>query len=678
MAEDTQKEVQQSVSSYVAKWTAKIQSAKRKHEAAFKQMREDMKFVGGIQWVEQQDLQSEKRYINNLVMRAVNQSVDALYARNPRAVARRRERLDYRVWDGQQDSLVGAAQVVGSGLPDPVSLAILHDYIQGQQFRKLLDRLAKTFEIAYQIQIDRLEPNFKLQMKQLVRRIKVAGVGYVKAVFRRESRLSIPSTQSDTPIIDRAKKIAALVEEYNSGKFDDTSDKMQQLEMLMLSVNYSQQNPAEVTAQDEKLLFEFPRATSIIVDPACTILKGFVGANWIAQEYIIDIDDIQAMFGKKDATIQAGVKQYTPHGEEVPPAVKGEQEGEHKPKGCVWEVWHKPTRSHFFLMDGYKDFLLPPQEPRPCVQRFWPVMSITFNDIETDLEDGLSVYPPSDVRLMRCPQQEWNRSREGLRQHRRSNRPKYITGVDWLDTEDKENLKNPPNSAVIELRGLKPGENVNDKLVAFQHAPIDPALYDTLPLEKDILVGVGVQQANMGPITAKGTATEATISEQSRISTASSNVDDLDELLSEMATVGGEMMLREMSKAAVVRDVGPGAVWPEIDRDKYVDRIFLEVQAASTGRPNQGLRIAHIREIAPLLLQAGANPQFVIEEIVKAYDERIDVQRAFPVVPQQVLNGAGLTPPMPSDQANGSPAGPPVPLPAQTDAGTAAAGLPSQ
>lgn len=634
-----------SVSSAVSKWLSKITAAKKKFEGDFQRMRDDMEFVGGIQWPGQEDLNVDS-YIANVVLRETNQGVAALYARNPKATAKRRERLDFAIWDEDPQSLMQAVQPLMLGIPDPNAMALMADYDQGMQERKQIDRVARTLEIEYQIQIDRQEPNFKLQMKQLVRRVKVCGVGFTRACFRRDGRDLLTSGQTAVPIADRVKQIATLAEDYDAGKFDTDNAKTEQMKQLMNSVQYSMANESEARDEQEKLVFDFPSATSIIVDPACRIMKGFVGAKWVVQEYIIPIDDARAFFGKDDLQVggNSQVKTYTPAGEVVPPTSLGDQEPEKETHVAVWELFDKTTQTRCFLCDGYQDYLLAPEEPRPCIQRFWPVIPLTFNDTETEPGLKVSIYPPSDVRLMRSPQKEINNCGQRLREHRKSNKPKYVTTGNWLTDQDKEVLKgNLPVGAVIELQAnLPPGTDVSKVLAPFHHAAIDDALYNIAPLEKDILQTTGAQQANLGPPDKNVTATGSTIAEQSRISSVGSNVDDLDEHLSEMACVGGEMMLREMSPDTVKADVGRGAVWPTVDRDPYVDRIYLEIAAASTGRPNKGMEISNFQALAPLLQTAGANPQFLVREGVKRLDDRLDVQEAFPLMPP---SGGPMPPP---------------------------------
>jgi hypothetical protein len=142
---------------------------------------------------------------------------------------------------------------------------------------------------------------------------------------------------------------------------------------------------------------------------------------------------------------------------------------------------------------------------------------------------------------------------------------------------------------------------------------------------------------------------------------ASSNVDDLDGMLTAIARSAGEMLLWEMSPDTVKRIVGPGAVWPLEDRSEFVNQIELSIAAASSGRPNKAIEVQNFQMMAPLLAQFGANPMFLIREGVKRLDDRLDVNEAFPVN----LPVGGPPPTSPSSAAHppGPPGGPQPPNP---------------
>ena len=96
----------------------KVKAAKDYHEKSFKQMKVDMdaayKGYSGNNW-------SDERYVANILQRHVHQRTSALYAKNPKPMATRRKRMDYKLWDGTEESmkkaLNGIAQAKMQGIP---------------------------------------------------------------------------------------------------------------------------------------------------------------------------------------------------------------------------------------------------------------------------------------------------------------------------------------------------------------------------------------------------------------------------------------------------------------------------------------------------------------------------------------------------------------------------------
>lgn len=291
------------------------------------------------------------------------------------------------------------------------------------------------------------------------------------------------------------------------------------------------------------------------------------------------------------------------------------------------------TKTQFFILEGFGDYLRAPEPMEFSVSGFWPVLALTFNSIEVSTDSKTSIFPPSDVDLIMHPQKEWNRSRDALRDQRNANAPKYLARKGVLSAEDKKALQDSVANQVVELEGIPVDKQPDDVIKVMQVAAIDPAVYTTQPLSEDMMLSVGVQEANIGPAQPNVTATVGTIAEQSRMTVAASNVDDLDGFLSRAAKMRGELLLQGMSEETVKRIAGPGAVWPSLDGDRqnFLNAIFLSVVAGSSGRPNQAIKIANFERIAPILLNAGANPFAVVEEGVRRLDDQLDVQKFHPL-----------------------------------------------
>lgn len=612
----------------VSGWLSKIKSAKGFHDKAYKRMRRDMDAAlngyEDTQW-------SDNQYVANILQRHVQQRTAQLYAKNPKAVAKRRKRMEYQVWDGNQKTLMAAYQAsqgsaqMGMPIPPEASL-IIQDFERAKNHNKMLDNVASTLEGLFDYYMKEQQPTFKSQMKALVRRVITTGVGFVKVNYQREMDRSpevaakIADVQSQLDFLRRVSSEAA------EGEIEEDDP---QVEELMLSMKALMEQPM-ITVR-EGLVFDFPEANSIIIDPMCRQLRGFVGANWIAHEIYLTPEEVKEIY---DVDLKNKYRTYDmkgrltgsndPYDQKVS---YDEQNGEGVSQGLVqiYEIFDKKTGVQYCVADGYDDFLREPMAPDVHVESFWPLFSLVFNEVEH--KDHL--YPPSDVGLLLPMQHEYNRARQGLREHRRANRPKYAAPAGVLEEADKEKLSTHPANAVIELQALASGQKVNDVIQPVGQIGIDPNLYEVRTIFDDIQLVVGAQEAQFGGVS-KATATETSIAESARMSSLGANVDELDSFMSEITRAAGQVLLQEMSVEEVKQIVGPGAVWPEMTRTEVMSEVFLEIEAGSTGKPNRAAELQNMERIMPFLLQIpGIDPQWLAKELLKRLDDKLELNEAF-------------------------------------------------
>jgi len=593
----------------VSQWTKRIKHAKGTHRGVFERMRKDMRYArsgAADEWV------AAGNYVANITQRHINQAVATLYAKNPKAVAKRRPRLEFKVWDGDPQSYQMAVQTVMANPMEPNAIAVVMEVEQARQRRVMLTRMGKTLEIAFNYYLDEQDPPFKLSMKQLVRRTKVCGVGFLELGFQRlfEQRPEISAQITDAT--DQLATMQRLIQDMSDGELVRDDPGVAELQATVDALK-EQEN---VIAR-EGPVFGFPRSTEIVVDPACTNIASFAGARWIAREYMMQPSRIQEVYnvdikGQSYTEYKADPRDY---------AIDTELDGRDKQSRgpvCVWQVQDKATGTCFAIADGYPDFLKSPAAPDVLIERFFTIFTLVFNDIEDEKE----IYPPSDVFNMRHMQDELNRSRQGLREHRHANRPAYAATRGKLEDEDKKNLASRPANAIIELNSLGVGEKIEDVFQPIKPVGIDPNMYETNMVFEDVLRVVGTQEAVLGATSSGGSATEAAIGEGARVSTVSSDVDDLDEFLGEVAKSTSQLMLLEIDAQTIEQIVGVGAVWPQLSRDDIVKEVYLSVKAGSSGRPNRAAELANLERGMPFILQLpGLNPT----PLAKHYLELLDI-----------------------------------------------------
>lgn len=648
----------------VKRWTADVKKARKFWKDDFDRMKADQDMLLGLQWKGQTDL-NDDRYIVNVTQRHVQQRTAAVYAKNPTVVARQKPMMDFKIWDENPLSFQMATQTVamtgqataGANAGDPnaqaqvsqamqnpealkmIALAqtLLSDVQEGMARKQMKGRVCKTMEIYFKNKVlSQQNPPFKGQMKQLVRRTLAAGVGYLKLGFVRAMQAK-PMSPDELKGMATMQERMGQIELLMADLADDDAmmaDCCAEKEELRLMMEAMKTRPNEII--QEGIIFDFPSATSIIPDWRLTHLQGFLGCEFVAEEYLLSVDDVQkvwkvdvsgqcAMYESGDPQSATSPSDTISTDGTTPQRGEGGGSGDKKGLCCVWIIYDRTGGLTYTVCDGYRDFLEEPSAPPLTLERFFPWYALAFNYIEHHKQR----FPLSDAFLMKSEQREMNRCREGMRQHRIANRPLTAVGAGVLSEADQKKIEDRPANAVVQLQGLPPGTKIEDVLQVVKHPGINPELYDTSPQFEDILRVVGTQEANLGG-TSNSTATESSIAESSRMSSLQSNMDDLDDFLTEVMRDAGKVALMEVSADQVQRVVGVGAAWPTLSNQDIADEIFLEIVAGSSGRPNKAQEIQNFTQAAPFLLQLpGMSPEWLARQFLNRLDDRLDLTDAF-------------------------------------------------
>lgn len=662
-------EPNEAVTAHVTKIIGIIKADKAHHSKAFKRMKRDM-FVA--MWGREESW-SEKNYKANIAGRHVKQKTATLYAKNPKATARRAERLDFAVWDEDPQSIMmamqalqqnalaeqahmqaqqqAAAAVQAAVRTDPIAATVmmghngppagmelppfqpspeavaandlLTDFQQGMERRKLIDKVGKTLEILYAKALREQKPvDFKTGAKQLVRRTCTTGVGYIELGFQREYGPRPGMTERLADARARLDHLSTLAADVQSGDIESTDAEMAELEASMAAL---QQEP-EILIR-EGLIFDYPRSTKVIPDRLCKTLVGFVGSRHLTIEYEFTLDEVRELFGKdlKDCAT------FTPEGKAFGEVAgdsfdeDGDSTSTKKGGGLVrvWKHFDKPSGLVYFVAEGHKEFLREPAPPDVFVEDFWPVYALTFNEVESEDE----LFPPSDVYLLLDMQNEHNRSRQGKREHREAARPRWAYPNGVLDEEDVARVKKMQPFDAIGLN-VDPATDMSKIFQTMPVPGVDPNLYDTGESFGDAQLVVGAQEAQLGG-TSNSSATEAAIAAGSSGTADGSSIDDLDGFMTVIARAAGQIFLKEMSEETVRALVGPGAAWPHMALADIAGEVFLEIEAGSMGKPNQAIEVKNWKEMLPLLIQLGSiKPLWLAKETLRRLDDRMDLTDA--------------------------------------------------
>ena len=381
------KEVSEARSALVKEIIEDAKESKTHHESVFKRMRHCMKLAAHGTTDATRAEALDGAYVVPVLNRHINQAVASLYAKNPKAVAKRKDKLLYKIWDGDETSLAAAMQVAqqaastpaavdpmtGQSVVDPaVTQAVqLLEEVQAAKAEIIRgERIARTLALCYAYFLDEQDAGYKEQFKALVRRTKVCGVGWVKLGYQRILKLS---PDQEGQIADSTQKISAMeagLAALSEGKIEEQSARMEELRLLVKTV---QESPELVVREGP--VFSFPRSTEVYPDRRCRHLKTLAGTRRLFHEFHMRPDDIKEIYG---CDVAGQYQAYSSKGE------KKDSRGKDT-YACVWEVQDKKTGQVYTVCDGYSDFLKEPAEPDVKIERFCTLFPLVFNEIESDV-----------------------------------------------------------------------------------------------------------------------------------------------------------------------------------------------------------------------------------------------------------------------------------------------------
>lgn len=592
----------------VKQWQAEIMLDKAHFDKDFKRMQEDVDYA---RYGANKAWRDAGKYTVPIITQHIANAVASLYAKNPRAQARPRKKLLFKLWDGKPESAQMALQMaMGDPLtgtpPDPESLAMVQEISEAKRYSDLMDKFGKTMELTWDYYTNEASPNFKAAMKKMVRRAKTCGVGYTKLGYQRIMEEDPDVSGQIADMTRQLNEIESMTADAADGKLEPDAARAAQLKLSIADLQEEQ-----YIILREGPTFDWPLAWDVIPHRACRDLLGFIGADYVTHEFSLNPETIQRIYkvdvrGAANAVALPDAKK-TGAPDDSSRQSGGTGETQQKSLYRVWEVHDKLHNQEFTIVEGYPDFVREPKKPDVCVEGFWRIFPLTFNDAESPD----CIFPLSDVYQLRHPQDEFNRARQGLREHRNANRPKYFMRTGTLQDEEKAHLISHEANAIIELNAIDPSMTPDKIIQPHKPVAIDPAQYETNSILQDVLVGVGSQEANLGP-TSGDSATEVSVAEQGRQTRTSSNVDDLDTHLSDVARAFGQVILEHLQEETVLEICGPGAVWPEMAKEDIQKEMAFTIRAGSSGRPNQAAELANMERGMQYLVQLPGIPPAVL------------------------------------------------------------------
>ncbi len=486
------------------------------------------------------------------------------------------------------------------------------------------------------------QAKLKRRARKAVRSALTTAIGWAKVSWQERTERDPVIQKQLNDLQDNLRRIARLQEEVEEGGGVDLDAKKLSIEQQLAGL---QGRAEKIIARG--LAIDFVQSENLQVAPGTDIMD-YLDAPWLAERIPMRISDAAVTFPDVPLEKLRKATRYSP----IKPKDQAEREA---PEGqvsakdadsfqeagtipghtstdddylVVWERWSLEDGLVYTSAEGMDCWLRQPAPPAIKADRYYGYFALAF--IECDGERS----PQSHVARSWKLQNEYNRTRTAYAVHRRRSRPAVLFDETEIDPENARKLE---TSASLEFIGLKP--TTLSKALADCFAPkpvsaIDPALYDTAAILRDLDRIWGIQEALQGSIEANKTATEAEIQQTGFQSRTGSNRDILEDWLGEIAHYTAMIAVQRLEPKDVLKLAGPDAVWPQLETPEELDELVdIEIRAGSSGKPNtRGEREAW-SAVMPMIEKAiaqvgqwrGSSPQEMADKVEMLVQETLQI-----------------------------------------------------
>ncbi|MBP8231740.1 MAG: hypothetical protein KAY22_05500, partial [Rhizorhabdus sp.] len=535
------------------------------------------------------------------------------------------------------------------------------------------DQNGTMFAETLQIVVSRLWKDAKLKrkMRQLVRSTLSIGTGWLKVLAYSQTRTNPQVEKQLHDARDNLARIESLKTMLGEGT-DATEQERLATEL--------RNQITGLTAQVEVLVrrgitVDFCRAEDVHVSLDISTVEDYEDADWIANDMYIRKCDVRARFPRilEDDLKQATVYHQRLTGifdeNQTAPARHDAQEGGQfskagsggagsilggeKPVEFVKaiELWDRRDNLIKTTIEGVKKWAVEPYAPPQATARFYPYFRLSFYET-----DGARHPQSLSWRLAKL-QDEYSGARSGGRKTRERSIPGTVFNRGQLSETDAAKLEKSDHMEMIGILPTSPDTPLDRVITAKPVPRVDPMLYDTTAIHRDMMIISGVQEAQQQVTSGDKTATEAQIQQSGFASRTGADRDAVEMMLTDLASYTAEIAIQSIDLAYAQKLAGPLAFWPVgMNVEDIVAMCEVEIRAGTTGKPQAGADKEAWATLLPLIQQMMAQYQLLqiqnpmlaqgyrtlLRETLRRLDDRLNIDEILQTAPPMMPGMPGM------------------------------------
>lgn len=446
-----------------------------------------------------------------------------------------------------------------------------------------------------------VKPEFRRAVKDFL----VIGHGWLKVGYRfREKEQPIPEDQRYAMFQEQREQADAFAAQNPEMAAELPTD--QDIEATL-----PQTQPAVV---EDRPYVERVSPFDILVDPEATSMQDL---KWIAQRVVRPIEEV-----KNDKRYSAAARRNLKADASTNSRWRDEDEknaSQHYSddvKRCtIWEYYDIQSETMCVFTEMTDKFLIEPQD-MPYSYGIPFVMMRNY-----DVPDQF--YPLGDLEAIEPLNQELNKTRSEMMNHRKKYARKYLAKSDALDEKGRAALTSNQDNEIVLVDGDMP---LNDTIQPVPINQMSPELYqysDTIEADIDRVSGISEYQRGSLP-DIRRTATEASIIQDAANSRAAHKLAIVEDSTRDVAYRLVALAQTYLTGEQVARMVGrDGAMlWIPFTREDIEGEFDFEVEAGSTQPLNETIRrqqaMQLLQTLQPYAVPGGpVNPYELISHTLK-------------------------------------------------------------
>jgi hypothetical protein len=517
--------------------------------------------------------------------------------------------------------------------------------------------------------------NLKKPARKGVRSVLSNGEGWFKATMVSEKR---PQPEVETALNDAQETHARLVaqekllEDPHSAGADLEAEKAEKTALI------DELKEKIELAVNRMFVVDYVETENIQVSTDINCIENYADADWIGNELFMTQDKALSSFPRLSVEDIKTAKKYH---QRAPKELTTRDIDNVLPQGMmtaesaqsfttatssqespeflrIVEIWDRRDKQIRTIIDGVKCWAKEPYPPPYPTSRFYPYFYFAFYEV-----DGQRHAQSLSWRLYKL-QDEYSSSRSNFRLTRERSIPGVLFNATMLDEVEAKKLTESKSQEYTALRPSDPSAPLANLFAPKPVQSIDMRLYDPTLILNDMERISGVQEALSAAVSGPGnpkTATEANIQQSGTQARTTSDRDNLETMLTDLAQYTAQQALQCLEIRDVQRLAGQKAFWPHgMDIEDLFTLVEIQIEAGSTGKPRQATDMQAWSTILPLIQKsmqqieqafaqgnapmANALIELVKETMLRLGDES-DVERFIPRQPPPGSPGAGGPPP---------------------------------